>query len=179
MIWMTVKLNLKIDFGSTLAKYNFSEGPYLVVPFLGPRTTRHFSGNIINYTTANDGLKDEISYFKKYEIPVNAIDKRAKFSNIIDDINSSPDPYAKLRSYYIQNRRKIYWLVKIMKINLLKKRKKNLKNYWNKVKKFILISLSFLILNFAFDNSSNANEIEKAKQQIDSLMLDLFDYVKG
>ena len=96
----------KIDFGSTLAKYNFSEGPYLVVPFLGPRTTRHFSGNIINYTTANDGLKDEISYLKKYEIPVNAIDKRTKFSNIIDDINSSPDPYAKLRSYYIQNRRK-------------------------------------------------------------------------
>ena len=32
--------------------------------------------------------------------------KRTKFSNIIDDINSSPDPYAKLRSYYIQNRRK-------------------------------------------------------------------------
>ena len=51
-------------------------------------------------------MKDEISYLKKYEIPVNAIDKRTKFSNIIDDINSSPDPYAKLRSYYIQNRRK-------------------------------------------------------------------------
>ena len=54
-----------------------------------------------------------------------------------------------------------------------------MKNYWNRIKKFILITLSFLILNFAFDNASNANELEKARQQIDSLMLDLFDYVKA
>ena len=66
-----------------------------------------------------------------------------------------------------------------MKINLLKKRKKSLRNYWIRIKKFILITLSFLILNFAFDNTSNANELEKARQQIDSLMLDLFDYVKA
>ena len=66
-----------------------------------------------------------------------------------------------------------------MKINLLKKRKKNLKNYWNRVKKTFFIVLSIFILNFAVDNSSKANDIEKAKQQIDNLMLDLFNYVKA
>ena len=96
----------KIDFGSTLAKYNFSEGPYLVVPFLGPRTTRHFSGNIINFSASSIKFKDEAGYIQKYQIPINAIDKRSKFTNIIDDINSSPDPYSKFRSFYIQNRRK-------------------------------------------------------------------------
>ena len=54
-----------------------------------------------------------------------------------------------------------------------------MRNYWNRIKKFILITLSFLILNFALDNASNANELEKARQKIDSLMLDLFDYVKA
>ena len=34
----------KKDFGSTLAKYNVPEGPFLMIPFLGPKNTRDFSG---------------------------------------------------------------------------------------------------------------------------------------
>ena len=39
------------------------------------------------------------------EIPINMIDKRSKMSKTIDNIYLSTDPYIKVRSFYLQNRR--------------------------------------------------------------------------
>ena len=39
------------------------------------------------------------------EIPINVIDKRGKMSKTIDNIYLSADPYIKIRSFYLQNRR--------------------------------------------------------------------------
>ena len=36
-----------LDFGSSLAKLNVPSGPYIVVPFFGPRNARHFTGNVV------------------------------------------------------------------------------------------------------------------------------------
>ena len=96
----------KKDFGSTLAKYNVPEGPFLMIPILGPKMTRDFSGFILdrqNITTFSSNNMNDINLI---EIPVNIIDKRGQLLNSIDKIYNSADPYSKMKSYYIQSRRK-------------------------------------------------------------------------
>ena len=95
----------KKDFGSTLAKLNVSEGPFLMVPFLGPKTTRDLTGTILdrqNMATLSTNSLDDLNLA---EIPINIIDKRGKMSKAIDNIYLSADPYIKIRSFYLQNRR--------------------------------------------------------------------------
>ena len=95
----------KKDFGSTLASLNVSEGPFLMVPFIGPKTTRDFTGTILdrqNISTLSPNLIDDL-YLA--EIPINMIDKRGKMSKTIDNIYLSTDPYIKVRTFYLQNRR--------------------------------------------------------------------------
>ena len=95
----------KRDFGSTLAWLNVSEGPFLMVPFIGPKTTRDFTGTIIdkkNMSTLSTNSLDDLNLA---EIPINIIDKRGKMSKTIDNIYLSADPYIKIRSFYLQNRR--------------------------------------------------------------------------
>ena len=59
-----------------------------------------------NVSNASPDVIDEINLV---EIPINIIDRREKLSKSIDNIYESPDPYIKMKSYYIQNRRnKVY-----------------------------------------------------------------------
>jgi len=95
----------KRDFGSTLARLNVSEGPFLMVPLIGPKTTRDLTGTILdrqNMATLSPNPIDDLSLA---EIPINIIDKRGKMSTTIDNIYLSTDPYVKVRSSYLQNRR--------------------------------------------------------------------------
>ena len=110
----------KLDFGSTLAKYKIPEGPYLIVPILGPRTSRHLAGDLINYTSINSIQPNKANEINYYQRPLDAIDKRSKLSNIFEDINSSSDPYIKMRSMYIQNRRKSLFSDKEYEKNILR-----------------------------------------------------------
>ena len=89
------------DFGSSLAKYNVPSGPYIVLPILGSRSLRHFSGNIIDQSISN-GPKN-YSY-SSTTLPMNIISNRNKFSNVIEDINNSQDPYLKAKILYTENR---------------------------------------------------------------------------
>ena len=95
----------KKDFGSTLASLNVSEGPFLMVPFIGPKTTRDLTGTILdrqNIATLSPNTIDDL-YLA--EIPINMIDKRSKMSKTIDNIYLSTDPYIKVKTFYLQNRR--------------------------------------------------------------------------
>ena len=99
------KINKK-DLGSTLAKFNVPEGPFLMVPLLGPKTVRDFTGTVSDRQSLS---KISSNFFKRLslaEIPVNLVDKRSKLARNIDIIYESPDPYTKMKSYYMQNRRK-------------------------------------------------------------------------
>ena len=100
------QLLLKKDFGSTLAKLNVPEGPFLVVPFLGPKMTRDFSGYFVDRQNMTKVSSTTVNDINLIEIPINVIDTRSKLSNAIDKLYNSPDPYTKMKSYYIQNRRK-------------------------------------------------------------------------
>ncbi len=97
------------DFGSTLASINIPEGPFLMVPFFGPKFTRDLTGVLIDRQNVSNASPDIIDEINLVEIPINIIDKREKLSKSIDNIYESPDPYIKMKSYYIQNRRnKVY-----------------------------------------------------------------------
>ena len=97
---------IKKDFGSTLAKFNVPEGPFLMLPFLGPKMTRDFSGFVIDSQNMAHVTSPTMNDITLIEIPVNIIDKRGKLSDTIDTVYNSADPYTKMKSYYIQNRRK-------------------------------------------------------------------------
>jgi phospholipid-binding lipoprotein MlaA len=95
----------KKDFGSTLAKYNVPEGPFLMIPFLGPKNTRDFSGFIIDKQNIANIAPNNIDDINLLEVPINIIDAREKLSTTLDSVYRSSDPYIKMRSFYLQNRR--------------------------------------------------------------------------
>ncbi len=89
------------DFGSSLAKYNISSGPYIVLPILGPRSLRHFSGNILDQSISNK--PKNYSYYST-TLPMSILSKRNTYSNVIEDINNGQDPYLKAKILYTENR---------------------------------------------------------------------------
>jgi phospholipid-binding lipoprotein MlaA len=98
---------VKKDFGSTLAKYKVPEGPFLMVPFLGPKTTRAFSGFIVDQQNNSNIISGKIDDISLIEQPIKIVHSREKLSDTIDSIYKSSDPYIKMRSFYLQNRRSI------------------------------------------------------------------------
>lgn len=98
---------VKKDFGSTLAKYKVPEGPFLMVPFLGPKTTRAFSGFIVDQQNNSNITSGKIEDISLIEQPIKIVHSREKLSDTIDSIYKSSDPYIKMRSFYLQNRRSI------------------------------------------------------------------------
>jgi len=95
----------KRDFGSTLSRLNVSEGPFLMVPFIGPKTTRDLTGTILDGQNMAIISSNSIDNLNLAEIPINMINKRSNMSKTIDNIYLSTDPYIKIRSFYLQNRR--------------------------------------------------------------------------
>jgi phospholipid-binding lipoprotein MlaA len=104
------------DFGQTLAQYGSDSGPYLVVPFLGPSSARDFSGFVIdrsadpfgfNLLDIGDHHHSRI-FTSDYRFALGsatAIDTRDRLLDTIDSIRKdSFDPYATIRSAYLQRR---------------------------------------------------------------------------
>ena len=89
------------DFGSSLAKYNVSSGPYIVLPILGPRSLRHFSGNIVDQSVSN-GPKNHS--YNSTTLPMSVLSNRNTYSNLIEDIYNAQDPYLKAKILYTENR---------------------------------------------------------------------------
>lgn len=96
------------DFGITLGKYGYSEGPYLFLPVLGPKPPRDLIGFGV------DMAFDPLTYIYwggPYTVPVtlfslNGVDLRARNLATIDSIEaSSVDYYSAIRSLYRQSRR--------------------------------------------------------------------------
>lgn len=96
------------DFGLTLARYGVGEGPYLVVPFIGPDTPRDAVGQV------GDVFLDPTTYinirahfwWSAGEYTLNIIDERARNVDSLEGIErSSVDLYASVRSLYRQHRR--------------------------------------------------------------------------
>ena len=93
------------DFGQTLGVWGVGDGPYLVLPLLGPSNLRDGLGRVVD--TASDPLTyydDET--FAWTRLGLTAVDGRARTLDPLDEIKrSSIDFYAAVRSLYWQNRR--------------------------------------------------------------------------
>jgi len=104
----------KEDFGKTFAKYGVGQGPYLIIPFLGPSTTRDFSGYLVekaadplSFNVLQVGGKEDI-VSPAYRISLSGMSvlgTRESLINILDDVRrDSFDVYATIRSAYLQRR---------------------------------------------------------------------------
>lgn len=93
------------DFGQTLGYYGIDQGPYVILPLLGPSTFRDGIGQV------GDAFSDPFNYwFTRYGITAravgNAIDTREGLLELTDEIQRTAlDPYATTRSLYLQRRK--------------------------------------------------------------------------
>ena len=104
------KLNLKkndTDFDKTLEKWGAGEGNYLVLPFIGPRSSRHLAGSIIDIglNPFNYFLKDEDDIIRISPTMLYAVSARSGNMETIDNLReTSIDYYSSLKSIYYQSR---------------------------------------------------------------------------
>ena len=93
------------DFGQTLAVWGFGEGPYLVLPIIGPAPPRDAIGLGVDtlldpLTYANIGLAWSFG-----RTALRGVDRRERHIELLDEIEEeSIDFYAKIRSLYRQRR---------------------------------------------------------------------------
>ncbi len=102
------------DFGQTLGHYGVHSGAYLMLPILGPSSARDLGGmavdKTVNFTDLNmlkiGGETDAIpTEYRIGAATTSGIDKRESLIEIVDDIRKdSFDPYATIRSAYLQKR---------------------------------------------------------------------------
>jgi phospholipid-binding lipoprotein MlaA len=96
------------DFGQTLAVWGVKEGPFLMMPLLGPSNLRDLGGRVVDLafdpqTYVNWG--DHFSWVPYVETTVSVIDDRSQNLDALDEIErTSVDFYASLRSLYRQSR---------------------------------------------------------------------------
>ena len=91
------------DFGQTLGKWGLRTGPYLVIPFLGPSDIRDAAGKV------GDIYSDPRHYIRNNWLSwglwgVGAVDTRARLLEADAAISGAYDPYAFIRSAYLQHR---------------------------------------------------------------------------
>ena len=92
------------DFGETLAVWGVPDGPYVVVPILGPRTLRDSTMIPLNFA-ADLGYWVEEDAVRWSLYGVRAIDARAEFFTAESLLEGSLDRYLTLRESYLQRRR--------------------------------------------------------------------------
>lgn len=93
------------DFGQTLAIWGLGDGPYLVVPILGPSTARDLSGTAVDALAIDPWgyvYSEEVGYIR---LGATVVDTRYRLTPVIDDLRqNSLDRYATARSGYLQRR---------------------------------------------------------------------------
>jgi phospholipid-binding lipoprotein MlaA len=97
------------DFGQTLAVWGVGNGPYIVLPLLGPSTARDGTGLLV------DAFADPVriylfntdrEWLHYTRVGVSVIDQREELLDVIDDLRrNSFDYYAAVRSAYYQRRK--------------------------------------------------------------------------
>lgn len=92
------------DFGQTLGVYGVEPGAYIMLPFLGPSSVRDAGGRVVDaFSNPFIYAVDEDAIIG-YNV-VNVIDGRDATLDLTMEIErTSLDPYAALRSLYLQNR---------------------------------------------------------------------------
>jgi phospholipid-binding lipoprotein MlaA len=92
------------DFGQTLGVWGVPEGPYIMVPFFGPRTVRSGIGSIADFFVSPLFILDE-SKVRWGLFALLTIHNRSTLLSVDENVRKAFDPYAFVRDSYLQNRR--------------------------------------------------------------------------
>jgi phospholipid-binding lipoprotein MlaA len=93
------------DFGQTLAVWGVGEGPFTMLPLLGPSTVRDTVGLFVD-TTSDVNMINEMNDIGFISASaMNVIDKRVELLPVTDLLDQSDDPYITMRSSYLQKRK--------------------------------------------------------------------------
>lgn len=94
------------DFGQTLAVWGVAPGPYVMLPFFGPRTLRgttaipaEIATNPLTYAL------DEDFWIEGVVTAADLVDTRSRFLQFDEALQLQLDPYAQIRNAYYNNRR--------------------------------------------------------------------------
>jgi len=91
------------DFGQTLGKWGVPKGPYVVVPLFGPYDVRDGIGSVTVDYYANP--RSYLNFWTNLGLyTVRTVDHRSRLLPLDATIQSAYDPYAFVRSAYLQNR---------------------------------------------------------------------------
>jgi len=93
------------DFGQTLGVWGIPEGPYFVIPILGPSTLRDTAGLYVDMTSDVNLINNLDTNREIAASLIKAVDERVELLPATDLINRSFDPYTTMRSSYLQKRR--------------------------------------------------------------------------
>ena len=105
----------KEDYGQTLAAHGVGPGCYIVLPVLGPSTTRDTVASVANFMGGdpwyNVTVKNDTQYFNELDFyaskGASGVDFRAKNFDSIENLEkNSIDFYASVKSLYLQDRQK-------------------------------------------------------------------------
>ena len=105
----------KEDYGQTLAAHGVGPGCYIVLPVLGPSTTRDTVASVVNFMGGdpwyNVTVKNDTQYFNELDFYVSkgasGVDFRAKNFDSIENLEkNSIDFYASVKSLFLQDRQK-------------------------------------------------------------------------
>jgi phospholipid-binding lipoprotein MlaA len=97
------------DFGQTLGRWGFGDGPYIVLPFFGPSNLRDATGRIVDYrfdlVTYVDPSRDRNQIWA-----LRAVNQRAELLGATSILETAAlDPYEFLRDAYLQRRRNLVY----------------------------------------------------------------------
>tara|TARA_Y100001970_G_C14093603_1_gene781380 strand:- start:241 stop:999 length:759 start_codon:yes stop_codon:yes gene_type:complete len=105
---------VKEDYGQTLGSWGIGPGCYLVLPILGPTTSRDLLGSFVGFTGGdawyNVTVRNETQYFSDFDYYFSragsGIDFRSKNIESFDNLEeNSIDFYASVKSLYLQDRK--------------------------------------------------------------------------
>jgi len=91
------------DFGQTLAVWGVKEGPYLMLPFIGPKTLRSLTGDFTD-VLFNPLLNINDTNLKMKVNLINIFQDRSDLSALEEELDNSFDPYQLIKDSYTQNR---------------------------------------------------------------------------
>lgn len=96
------------DFGQTLGVWGVSEGPYIMLPILGPSTLRDTTGLVVDigFDPLTYADFEGVTATRLGLRAVDVVDLRDRTAPAIALANSSADPYEQIRALYIETRQR-------------------------------------------------------------------------
>jgi phospholipid-binding lipoprotein MlaA len=92
------------DFGQTLATWGVSDGPYVMLPLLGPSTLRDSIAYPVDSEIDLINQIDHIRTRNQIKI-IELVDKRAAIMSLEEQLESANDEYIFVRDVWLQNRK--------------------------------------------------------------------------